>query len=79
METKEVAFNLTSTIQQIKKYLPSQGPLKDYVFLNALQSFQDQPFHEAMKRSSEIFGYKTYLDINEYKECLLYTFYAADE
>jgi formate hydrogenlyase subunit 3/multisubunit Na+/H+ antiporter MnhD subunit len=24
METKKVAFNLTSTIQQIKKYLPSQ-------------------------------------------------------
>ena len=68
METNEVAFNLTSTIQQIKKYLPSQGPLKDYVFLNSLQSFQDQPFHEAMKRSSEIFGYKTYLDINEYRE-----------
>ena len=68
METKEEAFNLTSTIQQIKKYLPTQGPLKDYVFLNALQSFQDQPFHEAMKRSSEIFGYKTYLDINEYRD-----------
>lgn len=55
METNEVAFNLTSTIQQIKKYLPSQGPLKDYVFLNSLQSFQDQPFHEAMKRSEYSF------------------------
>jgi len=68
METKEETFNLTSTIQQIKKYLPTQGPLKDYVFLNSLQSFQDESFHEALKRSSEIFGYKTYLDINEFRD-----------
>ena len=66
MENKE--FDLGYTIEQIKKYLPTQGPLKDYIFLNSLACFQDLPFHEAMKRSSEIFGYKTYLDLTDYRK-----------
>jgi len=61
-------FNLDKTILQLKKYLPKQGPLKDFIFQNTLACFQDLPFHEAMKRSSEIFGYKTYLDLNEFRE-----------
>lgn len=72
MNSKE--FDLDFTIQQIKKYLPTQGPLKDYIFSNSLACFQDLPFHEAMKRSSEIFGYKTYLDLKEYRN-----FYAKGE
>lgn len=68
MEKKSSSFDLTITIQELKKYLPTQGPLKDYIFLNTLASFQDLPFHEAMKRSSEIFGYKTYLDLVEYRD-----------
>jgi uncharacterized protein YbcC (UPF0753/DUF2309 family) len=61
-------FDLDETIQQLKKYLPTQGPLKDFVFLNSLACFQDLPFHEAMKRSSEIFGYKTYLDLKDFRK-----------
>lgn len=68
MEKKSSSFDLTITIQELKKYLPTQGPLKDYIFLNTLASFQDHTFHEAMKRSSEIFGYKTYLDLVEYRD-----------
>lgn len=68
MEKKSSSFDLAYTIQELKKYLPTQGPLKDYIFLNTLASFQDLPFHEAMKRSSEIFGYKTYLDLVEYRD-----------
>ena len=62
------SFELDETVQQLKKYLPTQGPLKDFIFQNTLACFQELPFHEAMKRSSEIFGYKTYLDLNEFRE-----------
>ncbi len=68
MEKNSSLFDLEYTIQELKKYLPTQGPLKDYIFLNSLACFQDLPFHEAMKRSSEIFGYKTYLDLKEYRK-----------
>jgi uncharacterized protein YbcC (UPF0753/DUF2309 family) len=68
MEPNSSVFDLGYTIQELKKYLPTQGPLKDYIFLNSLACFQDLPFHEAMKRSSEIFGYKTYLDLKEYRK-----------
>lgn len=68
MEQNSRSFDLDYTIQELKKYLPTQGPLKDYIFLNSLACFQDLPFHEAMKRSSEIFGYKTYLDLKEFRE-----------
>ena len=60
-------FDLDDTIQELKRYLPTQGPLKDYIFQNSLACFQDLPFHEAMKRSSEIFGYKTYLDLKDFR------------
>lgn len=62
------SFDLDETVLQLKKYLPTQGPLKDFIFQNSLACFQDLNFHEAMKRSSEIFGYKTYLDLNEFRE-----------
>ena len=68
MEQNSSSFDLNYTVQELKKYLPTQGPLKDYIFLNSLACFQDLPFHEAMKRSSEIFGYKTYLDLKEYRK-----------
>ena len=68
MEQNSSSFDLNYTVQELKKYLPTQGPLKDYIFLNSLACFQNLPFHEAMKRSSEIFGYKTYLDLKEYRK-----------
>lgn len=61
-------FNLSESIQKLKHYLPHQAPLKDFVHHNTLSSFQELPFEEAISRASKIFGYKTSLNIEEYRE-----------
>lgn len=57
-------------LTHIRHYLPSQAPLKDFIHHNTLHGFQALPFHEAMKRANQVFGYKTYLSLEEYR--LLY-------
>lgn len=54
-------------LDNLRHYLPSQAPLKDFIHHNTLHGFQDLPFHEAMKRAQQVFGYKTYLSIEEYR------------
>ncbi len=55
-------------IDRIKHFLPSQAPLKDFIHHNTLHAFQEHSFHEAISQAREIFGYKTYLTIEEYQE-----------
>lgn len=61
-------FNEEHTLREIKHYLPAQAPLKDFVHHNLLHFYQHLPFHQALFRASMIFGYKTYLTINDYRK-----------
>ncbi len=67
-ENKNLGFNLEHTLHKLKHYLPSQGPLKDFVHHNTLHAFQDLPFEEAIQQASAMFGIKTSLSIDEYRE-----------
>lgn len=60
-------FDKNATIAQIKKYLPAQAPLKDFIFQNNLESFLDHEFFAGLHKASEIFGYKTFLSIAEFR------------
>ncbi len=60
-------FDEEKTLHDLHHYLPSQNPLKDFVHHNSLHSFQEYPFHEAVRRANKIFGYKGYLQLNEYR------------
>ncbi len=61
-------FHEYEVLKKIKHYLPHQAPLKDFVHHNTLSCFQEYPFEEAIARASKIFGYKTSLNIEEYRE-----------
>jgi len=65
---RENSYNEERVISKLKKFLPFQNPLKDFIFQNLLQSFQDQDFHDALRKASVIFGYKNYLKLEEYRE-----------
>lgn len=67
MNTTKVQFNEKSTLSNLKKYLPHQAPLKDFVHHNTLSAFQDLPFEDAISRASKLFGYKTSLNVDEYR------------
>jgi len=67
LETKE-AFDEQRLLHTLKHYLPTQGPLKDFVHHNTLHAFQDMKFYDAIYKASAIFGYQTTLSLTEYRD-----------
>jgi uncharacterized protein YbcC (UPF0753/DUF2309 family) len=64
-------FNEHNLLHVLKHYLPTQGPLKDFVHHNTLHAFQDMKFYDAIFKASAIFGYQTTFSLTEYRK--LYT------
>ena len=60
-------FHLSEVVHHLKHYLPAQAPLKDFIHHNTLHAFQSENFHDALNEANKIFGYKTYLQIEEYR------------
>lgn len=60
-------FIESECISKLKHYLPNQAPLKDFIHHNTLHSFQHLEFHSGIQKASKLFGYKTYLGIEEYR------------
>lgn len=63
----EPTFAEEEVLHELKHYLPSQGPLKDFVHHNTLHAFQHLKFFEGTRRASAIFGYNTALSLEEYR------------
>jgi uncharacterized protein YbcC (UPF0753/DUF2309 family) len=61
-------FQLEKVVKELTHYLPSQAPLKDFIHHNTLHAFQHDSFHIGLKKSNEMFGYKTYLQLSEYRK-----------
>lgn len=67
--TSKVAnFDLSGTMKELKKYLPAQAPLKDFIFQNSLECFQNYPFFDGISKASEIFGYKVFLSVDDFRK-----------
>ena len=60
-------FNEEVCIGNLKHFLPSQGPLKDFIHHNTLHAFQNKPFHQGLTEAAQIFGYKVYLSLEEFQ------------
>lgn len=67
MKKATTGFNEQDVLHHLKHFLPAQNPLKDFVHHNTLHAFQDMHFFEALQQSSEVFGYKTYLSLSEFR------------
>lgn len=61
-------FNEQRLLHVLKHYLPTQGPLKDFVHHNTLHAFQDMKFYNAIFKASAIFGYQTTFSLAEYRD-----------
>lgn len=64
-------FDENHVLHELKHYLPSQTPLKDFIHHNSLHAFQQLKFYDAIFKASKIFGYQVTLQLTEYRE--LYT------
>ena len=60
---------IAETLSHIRHYLPSQGPIKDFIHHNTLHMFQDHnlSFHEAIRKASSLYGAREYLPLSEYR------------
>jgi len=68
MNQFQKSFDEHHVLQHLRHYLPAQNPLKDFVHHNTLHAFQNKHFFEALHEASEIFGYKTYLSIEDFRK-----------
>src|SRR5687768_18008034 len=62
------AFNEKHVLHELKHYLPSQTPLKDFIHHNSLHAFQQLKFYDAIFKASKIFGYQVTLQLTEYRQ-----------
>jgi uncharacterized protein len=67
IKAAEAVFDEEHVLHQLKHFLPSQAPLKDFIHHNTLHGFQEKSFFDALQNANEIFGYKTSLSIDEYR------------
>lgn len=67
-QTSDTSFDEQHVLHALKHYLPSQGPLKDFVHHNTLHAFQDMKFYDAIFKASVIFGYQTTFSLAEYRD-----------
>lgn len=61
-------FDEQHLLHELKHYLPTQGPLKDFVHHNTLHAFQDMKFYDALFKASAIFGFQTTFSLTEYRD-----------
>ncbi len=61
-------FNPEHVVHQLKHYLPSQTPLKDFIHHNSLHAFQEMAFYPAIFKARKIFGYHVTLSMNDYRK-----------
>lgn len=61
-------FDEQHVLHNLKHYLPTQGPMKDFVHHNTLHAFQGMKFFDAIYKASAIFGYQTTFSLDEYRD-----------
>src|SRR5262245_56856353 len=61
-------FDESHALHELKHYLPTQTPLKDFIHHNSLHAFQNLKFFDAIFKASKIFGYQVTLQLSEYRK-----------
>lgn len=65
---RSVNFDEAHLLHQLKHYLPSQTPIKDFIHHNTLHAFQGEKFYDAIFRASAMFGYNVTLHLDEFRQ-----------
>ena len=68
MKTHNGSFDEHAVLHNLAHFLPAQNPLKDFVHHNTLHAFQHKNFHKALQEATTIFGYKTYLSLEDFRQ-----------
>ena len=64
---EEAHFDENHVLEELKHFLPTQTPLKDFIHHNTLHAFQDLKFFDAIFKASKVFGFKVTFNLEEYR------------
>ncbi|MFO0999981.1 MAG: putative inorganic carbon transporter subunit DabA [Planctomycetaceae bacterium] len=67
-QTPPELFDIRNQILALAELLPLQGPITAFAFLNPLQGMEDQPFVEALRQVSQVYGCEPFLSENRYRQ-----------
>src|SRR5688572_23622721 len=67
-EVHHAGFDEKHVLHELKHYLPTQTPLKDFIHHNSLHALQQLKFYDAIFKASKIFGYQVTLQLSEFRE-----------
>lgn len=67
-ETKPHAhFDEKHVLHELKHYLPSQTPIKDFIHHNTLHAYQHMKFYEGIFKAGKIFGFQVTLELEDFR------------
>ncbi|MBP6557900.1 MAG: DUF2309 family protein, partial [Flavobacterium sp.] len=61
-------FDEQHVLHELKHYLPTQTPLKDFIHHNSLHAFQSMKFYDAIFKSSKVFGHMATMPLIDYRK-----------
>jgi uncharacterized protein len=61
-------FDEHHVLHELKHYLPTQTPLKDFIHHNSLHAFQYMKFYDAIFKSSKVFGHQATMPLSDYRK-----------
>lgn len=64
----DAEFDESHVLHELKHYLPSQTPLKDFIHHNSLHAFQDMKFYDAIFKASKIFGFQATMELSDFRK-----------
>jgi uncharacterized protein YbcC (UPF0753/DUF2309 family) len=71
MQQQQTVFDEHHVLHQLKHYLPTQTPIRDFIHHNTLHAFQNSNFFDAIFKASKIFGYQVTLELEDYRRLFL--------
>lgn len=60
-------FDEAHVLHELKHFLPSQGPIKDFIHHNSLHALQDKRFYDAIFQGAALFGFLPTLSLNDFR------------
>jgi len=61
------SFQLDAAINRVSRWLPIQGPIKDFIHHNILHAVQQHPFHKGVAIAAKVYGARSYLPAADYQ------------